>query len=152
MLGTQDDRLFPGRPPFRVGEIVNFVEDDAFDAVEFPRGLEQHISEDFGRHHQDRRTGILGDVAGEQSDVLAIDGSQIAEFLIAECLDRCRVHHPSAAAERFVDPELGDDGLTRPGRRGDHDRLPLQESEHRLHLEGVEREGIEGCELFDAFR
>jgi hypothetical protein len=150
VLGAEDDRFLPCRTALWVSEVVNFVEDHALDAVEFPRRLEQHVAQDFGRHHHDRGVWVLGDVSGQETDVVPVDRSQVAELLIAERLDRRRVHDTRAAPERLVDAELSDDCLSGSRGSSDHDRFPLQEGEHRLQLEGIELERIEHGKLLDA--
>ena len=54
VLRAEDDRLFPGRAALRIGQVVDLVEDDAVDVVEIPGGLQQHVAQHLGRHHDDR--------------------------------------------------------------------------------------------------
>ena len=69
VLRAEDDRLFPGGAALRVGQVMDLVEDDAVDIVDIPWGLQQHVAQHLGGHHEDLGVGVLGHVAGEQADL-----------------------------------------------------------------------------------
>ena len=98
VLRAEDDRLFPGRAALRIGQIVNLVEDDGVDVVEIPRRLQEHVAQDLGGHDDDAGIPVLGDIAGEESDLVAVDRAQIAIFLVRERLDRRGVDDAAGAA------------------------------------------------------
>ncbi len=100
---AEDDRLFPGGAALRIGQVVDLVEDDGVDIVEIPGGLQQHVAQDLGGHHHDSGVPVLGHIAGQQTDLIAIDLAQIAEFLVGERLDRRGVDHPAGAPEGGID-------------------------------------------------
>ena len=75
-------------PRSGIGQEMDLIEDDAIDIVEIPRRLQEHVSQDFGRHHHDAGVAIFGNVSGQQANIVAVGDAQIAEFLIGERLDR----------------------------------------------------------------
>ena len=79
VIRAEDDRLFPGGAALRIGEIVDLVEDDGVDVVQVPGRLQEHVAQDFGGHDDDAGVAVLGDIAGEQTDLIAVDRAQIAD-------------------------------------------------------------------------
>ncbi len=149
VLWAEDDRFFPGGAPLLIRQVVDLIEDDAVDLVQIPGGLEEHVAEDLGGHHDDASVPVLGDVAGEETDLVTVDGPQVAELLVGEGLDRRGVEDAARPLERLVDAELRDDGLAGASGGGDHDRLALEEGADGLALEFVQRERVHGPELLD---
>lgn len=149
VIRAENDRFFPGGASFGVGEVMDLVEDHRFDIVQLPWALEQHITEDFRRHDDDAGVPVFGNVASEEPDLVAVDGPEVAEFLIRECLDRCGVDNAAGAFERVVDAELRDDGFAGAGGGSDHDGIAPQQDGDSFPLECVQREVIHGAELVD---
>ena len=139
--GQVHDDLFPHRSPVGVLEVVDLVEHHVVELVQPLGAGVEHVAQHFGGHDDDRSVGGDDVVAGHQTDgVVAVPGTEVAELLIGECLDRCRVERPRLALEGPFDRMFGDDGLSRAGRGGDDHRVPPVEALDRPQLEAVELE------------
>ena len=148
VLGAHDDRLFPGGAALRVGQVVHLIEDDTAHAPRRGGGLQEHVAQHFGGHHQDIAAGVLDDVARKQAHLLAVLRAQVTELLVGQRLDRRGVHDLETLACGPEHPELGHHGLAGARWRGHHDAVTRRQVCDSLLLEGVEGEGIAGAELF----
>ena len=100
-----------------------------------------HVAQDLGGHDDDGRVAVDRVVAREQADaVRAVRADEVAVLLVRERLQRGRVERLRPLGERPGDRVLGDEGLARPGRRGDEHRAARVERVERARLERVERE------------
>ena len=141
VVGCVDDHLLPHRTAVRVLEVVDLVEHDPREGVEGPGAGVDHVAEDLGGHHHDRRVTVDGVVPGQEADVRgAVAPDQVEELLVRQGLDRRGVERPLARRQRQLDGPLGHHGLARPGGRGDEDRSAVVDRRDRLDLEAVEDE------------
>ena len=143
-VGQVDDHLLPDRAAGAVGEVVHLVHHDVPQAGEGAGAGVQHVPQDLGRHHDDRRLPVDARVAGEQADpVDAVPGDQVVVLLVGESLDRRRVERLAPGLERQVDGELADHRLARAGGRRDEDALALLHDMTGPDLEGVQPELVQ---------
>ena len=70
-LRQVDDHLFPDRAAEPVGKVVNLVHDHVTEPRQAWRPGVEHVAQDLGGHHHDRRIAVDRVVAGEQADTLA---------------------------------------------------------------------------------
>ena len=113
-------RFLPDRAALGVIQIVDLVENDPADLLDAFRVLEKGIPVDLGGHNEERRSGIDRNVPGQDADnVFAETFLEVAEFLIAQGLDRGGVNDLFSACEGFFDRFFGDKCLARTCGRGD---------------------------------
>ena len=85
-----DDDLLPDGAAPLVAHIMTLVEHDVAQPIE-PTSV-KCISQDLGRHDQDRRVGIHLDVAGQDADSIGAElAGEVGEFLVRERLEGSRV-------------------------------------------------------------
>ena len=143
-----DDDLLPHRAAVGVLQEVHLVEHDETEVVERRRAGVDHVAQHLGRHHDDRGVAVDGVVAGQQADPAgAVALAEVAELLVGERLQRCRVERPPAVPAGRLDAVLGDHRLAAAGRRGDDDVVSGVERVERLELEVVERERVAADDL-----
>ena len=112
--GAIDDGFFPNGAPLAIVHVVAFVEDDGFDTDEggadFPDGgAIEHVAEDFGGHDQDGRIPIDGDIAGEETHVVAAkDFAKVAEFLVGQGFEGGGVKNAAIAGKGAIDGIFAD--------------------------------------------
>jgi hypothetical protein len=141
--GQLDDDLLPDRPALRIGEVVHLVEDDGLQPRERRRVLVEHVAQDLGGHHHDRRVAADGVVTGEQAHPLRpVELRQVVELLVGQRLDGCRVEALAAVLQRLPDGELADDRLAGARRRRHERRAALGERADAAQLEVVERKRV----------
>jgi len=98
---------------------VHLVEDDIAEHAEVGPFRVDHVSEDFGRHHDDAGVAVDGIVAGEQSDLIcSVQLAKVGELLVREGFERGRVIRLDVALEGQVDGIFRHHGLTGSGRGG----------------------------------
>ena len=61
-----NDHFFPYRTSVRVLKEMHFIENDNSKIVHIGRAGINHVAQDFGRHHHDRRLGVNAVVSGKQ--------------------------------------------------------------------------------------
>ncbi len=138
-----DDHLFPHRAAIRVLQKVDLVEHHDAERVEGIRAGVDHVPKHLGGHHHHRRLAIDRVVAGQQPNALrSVQADELGVLLIRQRLDRSGVERPLPGGERQRNAVFGDDGLSRPGGRGDEHGVAYIEAVHRLALKAVELEGI----------
>ena len=154
-----DDHLLPHRAAVRVLQVVDLVEHDVAQAPQRRRVGVDHVAQDFRRHHHDRCLAVDRVVPGEEPDARgAVTPAEVAELLVRQRLEGCRVEGLGTLVERLGHRVLGDDGLPRAGRGGHEHRPARVESVERTGLERVELEAerrderVAGCRFAHRFR
>ncbi len=148
VLGQVQDHLLPHRAAEPVGEEVHLVHHHVGEPDQGGGRRVDHVAQHLGGHHDHRRVGVDGLVAGEQTHRLAaVPGTQIGVLLVAQRLDRGGVEALGPALQRQIHRELADDGLTGTGGGAHQHRMPILEGAAGLDLERVEREPEPGREL-----
>ncbi len=66
-LRRVDDHLFPDRPAIGVLQVVHLVQDHVAQVAQRVGSCVDHVAQDLGRHHDDRRVAVDRVVAGEQA-------------------------------------------------------------------------------------
>ncbi len=140
VLWRVEDHLLPDRPPVAVLQVVHFVEDHEVEAGEADGIGVDHVSKDFGGHHDDGGVRVDRVVPGQQPDSLAAEPfAEVAELLVGESLQGGRVERTVSCRQREVDRVFGDDRLARAGGRRHEHRSPLVDQVECPLLERVER-------------
>ncbi len=135
---SKEDRLLPDRAPFLVVEVVDLIEDDPGVAREPLDVLQQRVAVDLGRHDHQRRGGVDRDIAREDADSrVAVARGEVAEFLVAQRLDRGGVDDALMARERALDDIVRQDGFAGAGRCGDKHGAVALDRLDRLLLERI---------------
>ena len=146
-----DDELLPDGAARVVVDVVDLVEHDVADAVDARGLVVEHVAQDLGGHHDDRRAVVDGVLAGDEPDVvLAETLAEVVELLVAQRFQRRRVDDVGGVGggpaqrrrrlETAPDDVVGDHGLAAGGRRADQHAARAFELDDRLALEIVERE------------
>ena len=142
-----DDHFLPHRAPVGVLQVVDFVEDHIAKVAQRVGARVDHVAQDLGRHHDDRRVAVDRVVAGEQADVgAAMTAHQVDVLLIRQRLDGRRVERLRALGECTGRRVLRDDRLPRGGRCSDEHRFSGIYGVERADLEVVEAEAVAGDE------
>ena len=119
-----DDDLLPYRTSFPILQVVDLVQHDHGHVVEIWTVRVHHVPQDLGGHDDDGCRSIDRIVSREESDtVRAVPGLELAELLVGEGFDRCRVHRSGARLESAVYRRFGYCRLAGSGGGGDDDRL-----------------------------
>src|SRR6058998_2834183 len=120
------------------------------------KALSNQKFNDFTRAFGAETVGILAaprvhrHVAPEDAGRLGAEcPSEVVELLVRERLERRGVRDALARRERHVDGELGDERLSRPGRRRHDDGLSAFDRADGFELEVVERERVPGAKLLE---
>ena len=141
-----DDDLLPHRSPRVVVDVVDLVEHDVAHRVQPRRLVVEHVAEDLGGHHHQRRSVVDRVLAGDQPDVGgAVALREVVELLVGERLQRRGVDDPGVAATQM----LGRKQAAPHGVLG-HQRLPAARRRRHQHaarslqlLDGLALERVE---------
>ena len=127
VLREKRKREFPDDPTLRVVEIMELIHHDRLNVTKFIEFLrvEQPVEKDLGHNDQDLRVRVHFVISRHQPNIVLgkapTDGrlAQLAEFLVRQRDQRCGVVHALAGLKGLVNGGLGDERLSRPGRRAD---------------------------------
>ena len=141
--GQVDHDLFPDYPPVAVSQVMGLVEDHqlAVQVLAPVHGVVELIAEDLRGAHDDRRVGIVLQVAGE--DTHPVGAEELAEFRpfgVAQGLEGRGIPAPSSPLGDNADRLLGDPGLAGAGGGG-NDAVPRPDRLQGVKLKGV---GLKG--------
>src|SRR5438093_8471428 len=83
--GTEDDRFLPDDPALRVRQELALVDDDEPEGIQAdvdlaPRRVVEEVPQNFRRHDQDRRGGVVAPVAGDDANKLRTE--ELAELSV----------------------------------------------------------------------
>ena len=118
---------------------MDLVENDPADLLNAFRVLKKGIPVDLGRHDEERRFPVDGNVSGEDPDrFFAETFLEIPEFLITQGLDRGGINDLFSAREGFLDGFFGDESFAGARGRGDEKRMLLFDPFDGLELERVQ--------------
>ena len=139
--GSVDQHLLPHRTPVGIGDEVHLVEDHPAESLEGCGSGIQHVAQHLGGHDDHRGVGVDHPVPGHEAHLPgAQGGTQVAELLVGEGLDRGRVEGAPVGLQGPGDGMFAHDRLSGTGRRRHEHVLPVVDGLHRLALEAVQGE------------
>jgi hypothetical protein len=107
-----DQDLLPDGPSVGVLEVMDLVHHDPAQSLQRAAALVEHVPQDLGGHHDDRRLAVDRVIAGEEADLLrTVRRREVAELLVRERLQRRGVEALVAGREPALHGELRDDRL-----------------------------------------
>ena len=141
VLLREDDGFLPDIAALDVVDEVDFVEDHVAQRGEGRVPRDGHIAVDLRRHDDDGRPAVLGDVPGQQADVLLpVIGRELLVLLVGQRLDGGRVDDLLALLDVLADDVVRDERLARARRGGHDDALVLLYGPDGVFLEGIKNE------------
>ena len=137
--GGEDDALLPYRPPFRVIEVVDLVENRIVHIHQARRLFKDQVPEDLGGHDEQPGVRIDRNVAGlDTHRLIAETPAKVPVLLVGERFNGCGVDHAPAQPHGGVHRIFSDERLPAPGRRGDDEGLAAINGFKRLLLKRVQ--------------
>eukprot|EP00968_Pinguiococcus_pyrenoidosus_P024580 scaffold4850_cov213-Pinguiococcus_pyrenoidosus.AAC.14 len=141
LVRQQDDAFLPDDPARFVPHVVHFVVDHPGHFAHELGAAIEHASQDLRGHDEALRIRVDADIACHEPDVLELR-LHVPELLVAQRLDRRRVHHSLAIAKTLGNRILGHHGLASRGVRSHQDALlGLDKADAQL-LKRIQRERI----------
>lgn len=149
-----NDRFLPDGSTLGIIHVMALIEDYRLHVsqgvISLVRFRIEHVAKNLGGHHDHLGLPVDAQVPGHQTNVIGSELlAEIPQLLVGQRLQWRGVEHLLAMGNGSVDGVFTHQGLARPRRRTDHNRMALIEGIDGLELKIIQREGEHLLEVDD---